>query len=156
MTRRKAPPAPPGRRRAAAALSLRSRPASQAGDGKGMDRSLSPDKMFTRRLPPPPSKPTGGGKGRAVGVAKGAPAYGRRGTRPVRPTQGVPRYAPGSAGRDLAQFAGDVSRNFARGVDEAGRQFSGYVSSGGRKDPLAGTGLGRNVNQNKGKSWINR
>ena len=69
------------------------------------------------------------------------------------------QYKRGSgSGPDIGRFASDVSRNFGRGVAEAGRQISDYAkrSGGGRKDPLADQNLGRSVNENKGKSWINR
>ena len=57
----------------------------------------------------------------------------------------------------LAGFARSVSRNFAAGVGEAGRQIGSVApKSSGRTDPLAKGTLGADVNRNKGKSWINR
>lgn len=79
------------------------------------------------------SAPLGKSSARSSSDARGmkapmAPAKGLRNMQ--RPAQSAPKSAPGSAGRGLGKFAGEVSRNFGRGVAQTGaavNQVAGRV-----------------------------
>jgi len=133
--------------------------------------------MVRRKMPAPPKKYAQAAATRSTAVrrrrsdsarpsSRGTPGGGdERGTvtnssaRASGPSAGLrgQQYKRGSGnGPDIGQFARDVNQNFGRGVAEVGRQVGSVMPKGGRQDPLAGNSLGRAVNQNKGKSWINR